>query len=135
MVIWHKSASAPAQPAVLATQATTFRLCLQLEIGGRLCSKTPTHGSSPRKQGYVGERIRRGIAITPIAVTATTLATITVSIGCAVMPAHCDTAEDLVLTADRALYAAKESGRNRVVSAQALHGAEAVSESPLHASP
>jgi two-component system cell cycle response regulator len=89
--------------------------------------------TTPEQLSIVGERIRRGIAITPFAVTDTTLATLTVSIGCAVMPAHCDTAEDLVLTADRALYAAKESGRNRVVSAQALHGAVALSESPSHA--
>jgi two-component system, cell cycle response regulator len=76
--------------------------------------------TTPDQLSIVGERIRRGIAMTPIAVTATTLATITVSVGCAVMPAHCNTSEDLVLTADSALYAAKEGGRNRVVSARTL---------------
>jgi diguanylate cyclase (GGDEF)-like protein len=86
--------------------------------------------TTPEQVSTVGERIRRGIAITPIAVTGTTLATLTVSIGCAVMPAHCETAEELVLTADRALYAAKESGRNRVVTAQALSSTVELSESP-----
>jgi two-component system, cell cycle response regulator len=78
--------------------------------------------TTPEQLTVVGERIRQGIATTPIAVSATTLVTVTVSVGCAVMPAHCDTAENLVLAADGALYAAKESGRNRVVSARALQG-------------
>jgi two-component system, cell cycle response regulator len=69
----------------------------------------------------VAERIRRGVATTPIAVTPSTLANVTVSVGCAALPAHCSTPEDLVLTADTALYAAKGGGRNRVVTAQAMH--------------
>jgi two-component system cell cycle response regulator len=82
--------------------------------------------TTPEQLSILGERIRRGIAMTPVAVTATTLASITVSVGCAVMPAHCDTPEDLVLTADSALYAAKGAGRNRVVSAQALQPQSAI---------
>jgi two-component system cell cycle response regulator len=67
----------------------------------------------------VGERIRRGVASTPFAVDRDTLITVTVSIGAAALPEHVDTITDLTLTADRALYAAKESGRNRLVTAQA----------------
>lgn len=45
---------------------------------------------------------------------------ITVSIGCASRPHHAMAPEDLVKTADMALYRAKETGRNRVVSAREL---------------
>jgi two-component system, cell cycle response regulator len=77
--------------------------------------------TTPEQLIEVAERIRHGIANTPIAVTPSTLANVTISVGCAAMPAHCYTREDLVLTADTALYAAKEGGRNRVVSAQSQH--------------
>ncbi|MBI5296699.1 MAG: diguanylate cyclase [Chloroflexi bacterium] len=40
---------------------------------------------------------------------------ITVSIGIAVLPLHGDNGEDVLLRADRALYQAKELGRNRIV--------------------
>jgi diguanylate cyclase (GGDEF)-like protein len=40
---------------------------------------------------------------------------ITISVGVAEFPAHAETAEELVRQADRALYAAKEQGRNRTV--------------------
>jgi diguanylate cyclase (GGDEF)-like protein len=76
--------------------------------------------TAPGDLAVLGERIRRGIAMTPMAVTDTTLVTVTVSVGCAAMPAHGDTPEDLVLIADSALYAAKAGGRDRVVSARAL---------------
>jgi diguanylate cyclase (GGDEF)-like protein len=39
------------------------------------------------------------------------------SIGVATMPAHGDSLTGLILAADRALYVAKQEGRNRVVIA------------------
>jgi len=41
----------------------------------------------------------------------------TVSIGVAECPAHGDTPESLIASADAALYEAKEGGRDRVVAA------------------
>ncbi|MBI4986372.1 MAG: diguanylate cyclase [Rhodocyclales bacterium] len=46
------------------------------------------------------------------------LGTVTVSIGVAVYPQHGETADDLIQEADKALYAAKAQGRNRVVLAE-----------------
>lgn len=64
------------------------------------------------------ERLRSAIAAHPFAV-GTTQISVTVSIGVAV--AHCDSTaqkfEDNLAAADSALYAAKNSGRNRVVVA------------------
>lgn len=42
---------------------------------------------------------------------------VTVSVGAAWAPAHGDTRERLIGAADRALYEAKEAGRNRVALA------------------
>lgn len=43
---------------------------------------------------------------------------ITVSIGISICPVNGDTARELVLQADKALYAAKQSGRNRTITAE-----------------
>ncbi|KUL23328.1 hypothetical protein ADL15_46445 [Actinoplanes awajinensis subsp. mycoplanecinus] len=64
----------------------------------------------------VAERVRRGVANAPIAVTEGQLTQVTVSIGMAWMPGV-PTVDELVLAADRALYAAKNAGRNQVASA------------------
>lgn len=65
------------------------------------------------------ERIRQAIGNTPVAVQSSTLLTVTVSIGACCYPEHADTATALVQSADHALYAAKESGRNRTVTSAA----------------
>jgi two-component system cell cycle response regulator len=66
--------------------------------------------------GEIAERIRRGVSAAPIAVGDSRLHTVTISCGIAGMPAA-GTTEELVLAADRALYAAKHAGRDRVASA------------------
>ncbi|MEU4156775.1 GGDEF domain-containing protein [Actinoplanes sp. NPDC026670] len=68
--------------------------------------------------GEIAERIRRGVSAAPIAVDESRLLTVTVSVGIAGMPAA-GTTDELVLAADRALYAAKNAGRNRVAGAAA----------------
>jgi two-component system cell cycle response regulator len=66
----------------------------------------------------IAERIRHGIATAPIAVGDNRLHRVTISLGVAGMAAtSARNASDLVLAADRALYAAKDAGRNQVAMA------------------
>jgi diguanylate cyclase (GGDEF)-like protein len=65
----------------------------------------------------IAERIREGVAGTPIAVeTAAEAIRVTVSIGVATFPAHAADARELLHNADVAAYRAKAHGRNRVVA-------------------
>jgi two-component system, cell cycle response regulator len=64
----------------------------------------------------LAERIRHDVSSVPVAVDPKTVITVTVSGGIASHFARA-TADQVVLAADRALYAAKHSGRNRIVSA------------------
>jgi two-component system, cell cycle response regulator len=73
-------------------------------------------GATPGETLEVADRIRRGIGGAPIAVGDGVLRAVTVSVGAAGVPALRD-ADELVLAADRALYAAKNAGRDRVASA------------------
>ena len=60
------------------------------------------------------ERLRQAVAATPINSTTGTLQ-MTISIGAAVFnPQHSTTLEQMLITADKALYQAKTTGRNRV---------------------
>ncbi|WP_067510434.1 GGDEF domain-containing protein [Actinoplanes sp. TFC3] len=74
-------------------------------------------GTDLTEARLVGERVRRGIAAAPIAVGPGRLRTVTVSVGLAGIPDPCLSVDDLVLAADRALYAAKHAGRDQVASA------------------
>jgi diguanylate cyclase (GGDEF)-like protein len=65
------------------------------------------------------EAIRSGLAALAPRVAARTLPSTTASIGVAVYPAHGGSSAELLSRADAALYAAKRSGRDRVVLAAA----------------
>jgi len=69
----------------------------------------------------VGERIRERIGRYPF-IGADDLPTVRkhVSIGVATYPIHAESQSDLIEMADRAMYAVKHSGKNRVVSADEL---------------
>jgi two-component system, cell cycle response regulator len=71
------------------------------------------HGVSPAQLADIAERCRRAVAMGPVTVDGATVP-ITVSIGGACMPEHARDGTDLVRIADRALYEAKDAGRNRV---------------------
>jgi two-component system, cell cycle response regulator len=68
-------------------------------------------------RGYqVAERLRACIAADPFQVNAEHSISITASVGLATLERADDTPESLFKRADQALYAAKRSGRNKVVS-------------------
>ena len=64
----------------------------------------------------VGERLRACIAADLFQVNATTQLRVTASVGVATLEGREDTPETLFKRADKALYAAKREGRNRVVA-------------------
>jgi diguanylate cyclase (GGDEF)-like protein len=68
------------------------------------------------------EQLRESVHHLAIQFRQQTLGAITISIGLASLPEHGDTPEELVTAADRALYEAKTSGRDRVI--RAVAGAE-----------
>jgi two-component system, cell cycle response regulator len=75
-------------------------------------------GASPSTAREVAERVRRGVAMAPVAVGGGRLHRITISVGFSGMPPACTDTDELVLAADRALYAAKGSGRDQVAGAE-----------------
>ncbi len=62
----------------------------------------------------IAERLRREVSGSPITVDGGMSAEITISVGTATFPLHGTTPDELVMAADRALYAAKCQGRNRI---------------------
>ena len=69
---------------------------------------------------FLAERVRRAIEGQDLQAEAPGLSGVTISIGLATRSVDdASTIEDLVQKADRALYNAKSSGRNRVVAASA----------------
>ena len=70
--------------------------------------------SAPENARAVAERIRASIAATPLEVAGSRVST-SVSIGVAGYPGDGRSLDAVLAHADRAMYAAKEQGRNRVV--------------------
>jgi two-component system cell cycle response regulator len=84
-------------------------------------------GTDPSQSREIAERICRGIAAAPIAVGGTRQHRVTVSVGVASVASTGPNVEDLVLAADRALYTAKNAGRNQVAAADETPGLSAPS--------
>jgi HD-GYP domain-containing protein (c-di-GMP phosphodiesterase class II) len=76
--------------------------------------------ASPQELASIGERLRTQVAATPILVAPDTWVGVTVSVGTAGYPRHGKTPAELITTADRALYAAKSQGRDRVVVGETI---------------
>jgi two-component system cell cycle response regulator len=106
----------------LALQQVAARIAAAVRVGidlvGRyggeemvvLLPATDTAGAE-----VAAERIRAAVEAGPLAVVGDEPVNGTASIGVASFPAMAKTPEDLFAAADRALYAAKHEGRNRVV--------------------
>jgi two-component system, cell cycle response regulator len=77
-----------------------------------------TDGSSALE---VARRAIAAVSRNPIDAAGRSLA-VTASAGVAALPSDAKTAADLFAAADKALYRAKENGRNRVVPAWEMHG-------------
>jgi two-component system cell cycle response regulator len=78
----------------------------------------------------IAERVRTRIGASPILACPDVWITVTVSVGTAEFRRHGDTPAELITTADRALYAAKSLGRNRVVDGDAITSADAPQPPP-----
>lgn len=109
---------------LVALGAALTRLCrrevdLAARCGGEefaiILPETPAYGAE-----QFGERIRQGIGALKLPHPASPVAPfLTVSVGVATGTKDwCSTREALVAAADKALYAAKEAGRNRICIAQ-----------------
>ncbi len=70
----------------------------------------------------IAERLRRRIADEPVRVSAGETLDLTISIGVAVYPDHAGSAANLCRMADKAMYQAKERGRNRTVVVSEVPG-------------
>jgi diguanylate cyclase (GGDEF)-like protein len=72
-------------------------------------------GADLRTAARVGERMRVSVATKPVFFVGQSIP-VSISVGCAAVESTEESAASLVGTADRRLYAAKNGGRNRVVS-------------------
>lgn len=93
-----------------------------------LCPET-----RPEDAAVVAERIRQAIEGRRFELADAGTVSITVSLGVAGVPESAGDEAALVEEADRALYAAKAKGRNRVCQAPLLHSADTASAAPVPA--
>jgi diguanylate cyclase (GGDEF)-like protein len=112
----------PAGDAVLRHVATTLQeLLRRTDLIGRYGGEEflLLHPQSTASgAAALAERIREGVAALKVETPAGTIG-VTLSIGVAEYDRQMESPEDLIAAADRALYAAKRAGRNRVVVASA----------------
>ena len=110
----------PAGDAVLRTVAERIAAALRptdraARYGGEefavLLPETPMEGAL-----QAAERIRAAVGSAPVAVSPDRAAPVTLSAGVALYPDAGASEQALIAAADRALYAAKEGGRDRVVA-------------------
>jgi GGDEF domain-containing protein len=106
----------PNTPMLAATDVQ-----MEMDLSGKLTkagdADSPPAPGHPRGAEEVAERIRRRIGATHFTGSdGGRLSRLTVSIGVAVFPHRTSSPEDLVGTADAALYKAKRAGKNRVES-------------------
>ena len=73
-------------------------------------------GVQRQEATWIAETLRAAVEVLPIH-TPQSQINVTISVGVAVFPEHGRSPEELLATADAALYEAKESGRNRVIIA------------------
>lgn len=74
--------------------------------------------TSPAAALETAQRLRSAVQREPFALPSGPTLPLTISAGVAVLPVHAPDAPELVRAADRALYAAKHAGRNRVMLAE-----------------
>jgi diguanylate cyclase (GGDEF)-like protein len=103
--------------AVLRTLATEMRQQVrECDLVGRFGGEEFVillHGTTVTEACVVAERIRRGAGVVRV-LTKDMIVGATVSIGVAVLGTHGADLEELLESADRALYRAKRAGRDRV---------------------
>ncbi|HVW30054.1 MAG TPA: GGDEF domain-containing protein [Polyangiaceae bacterium] len=108
----------PGGDAVLRTFAATVRKVLRVEdIFARYGGEefiVLLRGIAIEGAARAGERLRRAVALSPTDFGAQRIEC-TVSIGCASLSCGERSAQGLIATADRRLYAAKHAGRDRVI--------------------
>jgi two-component system cell cycle response regulator len=80
--------------------------------------------ASPTELPSIAQRLREAVASSPIAVTDANWIAATVSVGAACYPRHGESPADLIAAADRALYAAKSAGSDRIVVGASMPGDE-----------
>jgi diguanylate cyclase (GGDEF)-like protein len=82
--------------------------------------------AGPADVAGLAERVRHVVGAQPFQINRDLALQVTVSVGAASIPADASDADGVVVVADRALYAAKRSGRNRVVTAAEIPAATAL---------